>query len=90
MTNKPTVGEFFAQYNKGIIFDNQGLTVVRRDREEEKVFGVAPLYANLVSCVLGVERDWQVSGEYQIFGQPCFDIIAVLDDAGNVLAGEIL
>lgn len=96
MTIKPTVAEFFAQYAKrGHIFPDGGLRVKCRDRDVKQVTAVLPEYhENEYERILpnGTGWGWYISGRPNpphTRMQHDKDIIAILDEAGNVIAGEV-
>lgn len=95
----PTVAEFFAQYaEKGHIFPDGGLKVRFHDGDEGLIMLIEPSHAVWEQSIVNnySARLWRIDGTYRIARkhksrrpQPhdC-DIIAVLDDAGNVIAGR--
>lgn len=91
MTSLPTVAEFFAQYaEQGHIFPDGGLKVKWRDGEEDTIVLIFPAYVGsphpIQAICLGTR--WRIDGNYLFNGPFHADIIAVLDDAGEVIAGE--
>ena len=100
MTNKlPTVAEFFAQYKKtGHIFEKP-LNVRLRNGNKGLVVLIYPAYAKKLGeelLIKGVEYTpnqwitcWGIKGIWGKTNDHEGDIIAVLDDAGEVVAGEL-
>jgi hypothetical protein len=105
MTDKlPTVAEFFAQYaENGYIF-NPPLKIVLKSKLFDNAFIAVvtpsyldecnPLHGGFYELGLGKSthmiESWKINGEWLYHkGDKRRDIIAVLDDAGNVIAGEV-
>jgi len=92
MTNKPTVAEFFAQYaEKGQPFYPH-LKVRQWDGTENEVLMVSVFPNRPIKSLDGFNR--HIDGRFYPYGgtRSCADqrdIVAVLDDAGNVIAGEV-
>jgi hypothetical protein len=95
----PTVAEYFAQYaEKGHIFPAPGLTVRLRHGSEDDVMMIAPAYSDSTLRIYndyGYKR-WDIQGNAFTFEvndwildlEPNYDITAILDESGNVVAGE--
>lgn len=92
MKNKPTVAEFFKKFEKkGHIFSKRGLRVKLRDGSEEIIVLIYPPYADRGSPIEAKgyrDMNWEIDGKWIDNYEDERDIIAVLDDAGNVIAGE--
>jgi hypothetical protein len=102
-TKLPTVAEFFAQYaEKGHVWPEPGLRALLRNNLEGKVCVILSSYAHKELPVRYV-YSFDVDGDERIVTSLCAldglsssndksysedDIIAVLDGAGNVIAGE--
>ena len=101
---KPTVAEFFAQYaEKGHIF-NPPLKIVLKNKCFTNAFIAAvtpsyldecnPLHGGFYELGLGqgvhMIESWKINGQWLYYKEDNRrDIIAVLDDAGNVLAVDV-
>lgn len=103
MTGKPTlpsVEVFFARYKKtGHIFEKP-LNVRLRNGNKGSVVLIYPNYAKKLGedlVIKGIEYTphqwltcWGIKGIWGKTNKHEGDIIAVLDDAGNVVAGEVV
>lgn len=89
MTNKPTlpsVAEFFAQYAGAGVTFNPFLNVRLSEGGEDIVLCVIPNKGrNKMFPIVGVKYSYRINGKLEL----AQDITAVLDDAGNVIAGEV-
>jgi hypothetical protein len=95
----PSVKDFFAQYaEKGHIFPAPGLRVRLRNRIGDDVMMISPQYAESELRIYGDNGGarWGIGGrgfgiakhEWILRANPDYDIIAILDESGNVVAGE--
>lgn len=89
----PSVKDFFAQYaHGGYIFPAPGLRVRTRDGAVMFLSFIAPSYTKHMETfpIRGVKAHyWTLEGKYQNNGaKSTYDITAILDESGNVIAGE--
>jgi hypothetical protein len=88
----PTVAEYFAQYaEKGHIFPAPGLRVRLRNGKKVSILMVKPKYSrNLYPVCSRGSGYWRLDG---FLNHPdnteVYDITAILDESGNVLAGDL-
>jgi hypothetical protein len=98
MTNKPTVADFFAQYaEKGHIFPEPYLRVALRGGISTKIGAILPSYCFQYTPIFDADDGsfkWSIDGkdghDASDGHHASYDIVAVLDDAGDVIAGEVV